>query len=159
MTGMYCARQSHLIHQRSVGKVEPAQQRLVALIQLHRCDLAYESNATAATMIRPMTTCCQYDDTCMITNPLVSTPINTAPTTVPPIPPRPPARLVPPITTEAITRSSYPMPPTASAAPSRADNKNPASPASAPTTKYTLVMIAGTSRPFRRAASGLPPTA
>ena len=42
----------------------------------------------------------------MMTRPLISTPISKAPMTVPPTPPMPPNRLVPPITTEAITRNS-----------------------------------------------------
>ncbi len=51
--------------------------------------------------------------------PLLITPINRAPTRVPHTLPRPPARLVPPMTTAAITSSSYPWPATGSAELSR----------------------------------------
>ena len=72
--------------------------------------------------------CLIKDDTFKSTSPLVSTPISRAPIIVPTIVPTPPNRLVPPITTEAITVNSSPDPATASAELSRADNKNAARP-------------------------------
>ena len=76
----------------------------------------------------PTTICWTKDETLSSTRPLVRTPISRTPTKVPPILPTPPNRLVPPITTAAITVSSRPMPATASAEFSRAERRKAASP-------------------------------
>ncbi len=60
------------------------------------------SMITAIRITAPFTTCCQNGDTFNNTRPLFSTPMITAPITVPPILPLPPDKEVPPITTAAI---------------------------------------------------------
>jgi len=71
--------------------------------------------------------------------------------------PRPPIRLVPPITTAAITTSSAPIPALGSAASSREHCIIPASPASSPSTANTLIFRGRVSTPARRIASSLVP--
>ena len=71
-------------------------------------------------------------ETLRSTSPLRSTPISSAPTTVPKTLPTPPKSEVPPITTAAITSSSSPSPATASAEFSRAESRNEASPQKKP---------------------------
>src|SRR5690606_12792426 len=61
---------------------------------------------TAIKITSPLTTCCQNGETPNNTRPLFSTPIITAPSTVPIIKPRPPDKDVPPITTAAIASNS-----------------------------------------------------
>src|SRR5690606_16720948 len=64
--------------------------------------------STAPTMITPRTTFCRKESTPSSTSPLPITVMNTTPSRVPSIPPRPPASAVPPITTAAITSNSSP---------------------------------------------------
>src|SRR5690606_8829809 len=65
---------------------------------------------TAIKITMPFTTCCQKGETPKSTKPLFSTPMITAPSTVPIIKPRPPDKDVPTITTAAIASRSYPIP-------------------------------------------------
>ena len=80
-----------------------------------RLDYAYQvlrrrlSGSTAIRMIAPLTACVQKGFTFSSTMPLPTTAMIKAPISVPKTPPRPPKRLVPPITTAAMTSSSYPV--------------------------------------------------
>src|SRR5882757_3799339 len=86
-------------------------------------------SSIAASMITPaLTICCQYEETPSKSRPLFITPMIRAPVNVPIIPPTPPLRLVPPITTAAIASSSYPVPPTGDPAITREDRIIPARP-------------------------------
>ena len=71
--------------------------------------------------------------------------------------PRPPIRLVPPMTTAAITCSSMPTPAFGSAASRRADCMRPARPASSPVSANTMMRIGRGSTPASRMASSLVP--
>ncbi len=71
--------------------------------------------------------------------------------------PRPPIRLVPPITTAAITCSSAPVPAFGSAASRRDDRKMPPRPASSPAMANTMMRIGRGSTPASRMASSLVP--
>src|SRR6185503_19618393 len=68
------------------------------------------SSSTATTMTPPITICWRNDDTPSRFRPLRSTPMISAPTSVPASVPSPPIRLVPPITVAAMASSSYIMP-------------------------------------------------
>src|ERR1700678_898742 len=68
------------------------------------------SAITATAMTAPIMTCWIKGDTPIKLRPLFSTPIMSTPTILPPIPPIPPLRLAPPMTTAAIVSSSYPRP-------------------------------------------------
>ena len=74
--------------------------------------------------------------------------------------PRPPKRLVPPITAAAIASiSSVPPPAFRSTLLRRAASTTPPSPAIAPEIMKTMILTRATLMPARRAASALPPTA
>ena len=74
--------------------------------------------------------------------------------------PRPPKRLVPPMTAAAIASiSSVPPPAFRSALLRRATRTMPPSPDIAPEIMKTRILIRATLIPARRAASALPPTA
>ena len=68
------------------------------------------STSTAPTITAPMTICWRNDETPSRFRPLRSTPMISAPTSVPASVPSPPIRLVPPITVAAMASSSYIMP-------------------------------------------------
>ena len=80
-----------------------------------------------------------------------------APIRVPMIVPRPPNRLVPPITTAVIADSSYITPAVGSAAFTRAMNSSPARPARPPDSMYSLILCHSTCTPVTRAAVSLSP--
>ena len=72
--------------------------------------------------------------------PASSTEITSTPKKVLITEPRPPIRLVPPITTDAITRSSAPVPAFGSAASRREIRNTPPSPASSPASANTMIL-------------------
>jgi hypothetical protein len=74
--------------------------------------------------------------------------------------PRPPNRLVPPITAAAIASISSVLPPAFRSTLCRREASTiPPSPAMKPEIMKTMIRIRGTLIPARRAASALPPTA
>ena len=81
------------------------------------------------------------------------------PISVPKMRPSPPARLVPPTTTAAITCSSYIMPALGRPPLNRAASTMPLNPDSPPHRAYTRISTPNTGTPDSRAASALPPTA
>ena len=64
------------------------------------------SELTAKAMTTPIITCWMNGETPVRFSPLCKTPMIKTPTTVPAIPPTPPLKLAPPITTAAIASSS-----------------------------------------------------
>src|SRR5262249_37027812 len=94
--------------------------------------LRNRSSATAATMIPPVSTSCTQFGTPSILNPLRITVINSAPASDPPTLPWPPARLPPPITTEAMMSSSMPLAAVGSPTVSRLNCIQPAKPVRIP---------------------------
>ncbi len=86
--------------------------------------------------------------------------ITAAPSTALRTSPRPPNRLVPPITAAEIASSSSVPPPWSGATELRRPARTmPPTPAMKPEIMKTMIRIRATLMPARRAASALPPTA
>src|SRR6266436_9237392 len=90
------------------------------------------SKPTSATRTLPLTTYCAQLSTFKSDMPLSRLAKISAPSTAPKTVPRPPIKLVPPITHEAIASSSIKLPASGDALPTRAVCRIDASPASAP---------------------------
>jgi hypothetical protein len=117
------------------------------------------SMATTAMIKRPMTIRWMNGETPMRLQPFSSTAISSAPIVAPAIVPRPPVSEAPPITTAAMTRSSYSWPPAGLPERIRAESIIPASPAQAPEMTYTDATTSRVGIPARNAAWGFPPCA
>ena len=92
------------------------------------------------------------------TMPLPSKPINITPNKVPMIEPAPPAKLVPPMITAAITSNSSPSAMFDEPDMMREDSSTAAKAARKPITAKVVIRVRATRMPDRRAASSLPPT-
>src|SRR5713226_9843779 len=117
------------------------------------------SKPTAATRTLPLTTYCAQLSTFNEDMPLSRLARINAPSTAPNTVPRPPIKLVPPITHEAIASSSIKVPASGEALPTRAVCRIEASPASAPISQNAARMYRFKLIPDSRAASALPPIA
>src|SRR5271157_1567267 len=117
------------------------------------------SSATATMMSTPIANSCQSTSSPASDTAERNTPTISAPTRVPTIEPRPPNRLVPPITT-AVMLSRLPLAPAVGLiAPMRPISAQPAIAAMSPASVYTLSKIRSVSMPASRAASGSSPVA
>jgi hypothetical protein len=114
---------------------------------------------TATRIAAPMTTGWRLGETLSSDMPLLRTPMMSRPMKVLSIPPDPPDRDAPPMTTTAMTLSRSAVPAVGWAESRREPTMRPASAARNPAMTYTPILIRTTLRPDRRATSALPPTA
>src|SRR5690606_30502047 len=108
--------------------------------------------STAATMITPRTTFCRNESTPSRTRPLLITVMNTTPSSVPGMHPRPPAAPGPPMTTAAITSNSRPDAAPPLPDPRRAANRIPVIADSRPVVANSSTRTFARSIPAIRAA-------